>query len=40
MRAMVFHGPGDLRYEEIPIPSPEPGGLVMKVNAALTAGPT
>ena len=38
MRAMVFHGPGDLRYEEVPIPSPEPGGLVMKIDAALTCG--
>src|SRR5262245_50741772 len=35
---MVFHGPGDLRYEEIPLPSPEAGGLVMKVEAALTCG--
>src|SRR5499426_4094514 len=38
MRAMVFHGPGDLRYEDVPIPSPEPGGLVMKIDAALTCG--
>jgi L-iditol 2-dehydrogenase len=35
---MVFHGPGDLRYEDVPIPTPEPGGLVMKVEAALTCG--
>jgi L-iditol 2-dehydrogenase len=35
---MVFHGPGDLRYEQIPMPEPEPGGLVMKVEAALTCG--
>ena len=35
---MVFHGPEDLRYEEIPIPIPEPGGLVMKIEAALTCG--
>src|SRR5262245_166428 len=38
MRAVVFHGPGDLRYEEIPVPEPEPGGLVMKIEAALTCG--
>ena len=38
MRAMVFHGPGDLRFEDIPIPSPDPGGLVMRVDAALTCG--
>ena len=38
MRAMVFHGPGDLRHEEVPLPLPEAGGLVMKVEAALTCG--
>jgi L-iditol 2-dehydrogenase len=38
MRAQVFHGPGDLRFEEIPIPDPEPGGLVARVDAALTCG--
>ena len=26
MRAQVFHGPGDLRFEEVPEPSPEPMG--------------
>jgi L-iditol 2-dehydrogenase len=35
---MVFHGPGDLRYEQVPVPEPEAGGLVMKVEAALTCG--
>ncbi|MGH7315585.1 MAG: zinc-dependent alcohol dehydrogenase [Candidatus Rokuibacteriota bacterium] len=38
MRAQVFHGPGDLRFEEIPVPDPEPGGLVVRVDAALTCG--
>ena len=38
MRAQVFHGPGDLRFEEIPVPDPEPGGLVARVDAALTCG--
>lgn len=38
MRAQVFHGPGDLRFEEIPVPEPEPGGLVVRVEAALTCG--
>jgi L-iditol 2-dehydrogenase len=38
MRAQVFHGPGDLRFEEIPAPDPEPGGLVARVDAALTCG--
>ena len=38
MRAQVFYGPGDLRLEDIPVPDPEPGGLVMRVEAALTCG--
>lgn len=38
MRAQVFHGPGDLRFEDIPVPEPEPGGLVVRVEAALTCG--
>jgi L-iditol 2-dehydrogenase len=38
MRAQVFHGPGDLRLENIPVPEPEPGGLVVRVEAALTCG--
>jgi L-iditol 2-dehydrogenase len=38
MRAQVFHGPGDLRFEELPVPEPEPGGLVVRVDAALTCG--
>jgi len=38
MRAQVFHGPGDLRFEDLPMPEPEPGGLVVRVEAALTCG--
>jgi L-iditol 2-dehydrogenase len=38
MRAQVFHGPGDLRFEEMPVPEPEAGGLVVRVEAALTCG--
>lgn len=38
MRAQVFHGPGDLRFEDVPVPDPEPGGLVVRVDAALTCG--
>jgi L-iditol 2-dehydrogenase len=38
MRAQVFHGPGDLRFEDVPAPRPEPGGLVARVDAALTCG--
>ena len=38
MRAMVFHGPGDLRREDLPVPAPEHGELVMRIDAALTCG--
>jgi L-iditol 2-dehydrogenase len=38
MRAQVFYGPGDLRFEDPPVPEPEPGGLVVRVEAALTCG--
>ena len=38
MKAMVFYGPGDLRYEEIPVPAPAPGEALVKIEAALTCG--
>lgn len=38
MRAVVFHGPGDLRDEELPVPTPAPGEIVLRVEAALTCG--
>ena len=38
MRAMVFHGPGDLRAEELPVPTPDVGEVVLKIEAALTCG--
>jgi L-iditol 2-dehydrogenase len=38
MRAMVFHGPGDLRFEEVPVPEPGPGEIVLRIEAALTCG--
>ncbi|HEV8642675.1 MAG TPA: alcohol dehydrogenase catalytic domain-containing protein [Methylomirabilota bacterium] len=38
MRAVVFHGPGDLRYEDLPWPTPGPGEIVVKIDAALTCG--
>jgi len=38
MRAQVFYGPGDLRFEDIPVPEPAPGGIVVRVEAALTCG--
>src|SRR5262249_61946191 len=38
MRAQVFHGPRDLRFEEVPWPTPGPGEIVLKIDAALTRG--
>jgi L-iditol 2-dehydrogenase len=38
MRAVVFYGPGDLREEEMPVPTPGRGEIVLKVQAALTCG--
>ena len=38
MRAVVFHGPGDLRFENLPWPTPAPGELVLRIDAALTCG--
>lgn len=38
MRAQVFYGPGDLRFEDIPTPEPEAGGIVVQVEAALSCG--
>jgi L-iditol 2-dehydrogenase len=38
MRAMVFHGPGDLRFEEVPVPTPAAGEVVLRIDAALTCG--
>ena len=35
---MVFHGPGDLRREELPVPAPAPGEIVLRIDAALTCG--
>ena len=36
VRALILHGPGDLRLEEAPDPRPEPGELVVEVLAAVT----
>jgi L-iditol 2-dehydrogenase len=38
MRAVVFHGPGDLRHEDVPWPEPGPGEVVVTIAAALTCG--
>ena len=36
MRAVMLHGPGDVRVEEVPDPVPGPGELVVRVLAAVT----
>ena len=38
MKAQVFHGPGDLRFENIPVPEPGDGEIVVRIDAALTCG--
>jgi len=38
MRAVVFYGPEDLRYQEVPTPAPAPGEIVLRIEAALTCG--
>jgi L-iditol 2-dehydrogenase len=38
MRALVFHGPGDLRVEDVPEPEPDEGDVLVQVEVALTDG--
>lgn len=38
MKAAVLHGPGDVRFEEVPDPLPAPGEIVVRARAALTCG--
>jgi L-iditol 2-dehydrogenase len=38
MKAQVFYGPGDLRLEDLPVPEPGAGELVVRIEAALTCG--
>ncbi len=38
MRALRFHGPGDLRVEDVPDPAPAEGDVVLQVEVALTDG--
>ncbi len=38
MKAVIYHGPRDIRLEELPIPAPGAGEVVVKTGAALTCG--
>jgi L-iditol 2-dehydrogenase len=38
VRALLFHGPGDLRLEDVPRPEPGPGDVLVRVEVALTDG--
>jgi L-iditol 2-dehydrogenase len=38
LRALVFHGPGDVRLEDVPRPEPGPGDALVQVEVALTDG--
>ena len=38
MRAAIFHGPGDVRIEDVPVAEPGPGEVLVRVEAALTDG--
>ena len=38
MRAAVLHGKEDLRLETVPLAPPEPGGMIVRLDTALTCG--
>jgi L-iditol 2-dehydrogenase len=38
VRALRFHGPGDVRVEDVPDPEPDPGDVLVQVEVALTDG--
>ena len=38
MRALIFHGPGDVRLEEVARPEPAEGDVLVEVEVALTDG--
>ncbi len=38
MRAVVYHGAGDVRVEQMPVPGCEAGGLLVKVDACAVCG--
>jgi len=38
VRAAMFYEPGDVRIEDVPVPEPGPGGVLVRIGAALTCG--
>lgn len=38
MRAAILHGPGDVRIEDVARPEPDPGEVIVRIEAALTGG--
>jgi L-iditol 2-dehydrogenase len=38
VKALIFHGPGDVRLEDVPRPEPGPGDVLVQVEVALTDG--
>ena len=38
MNAVVYYGPGDVRYQQMPIPTCEAGGLLVEVEACAVCG--
>jgi L-iditol 2-dehydrogenase len=38
VKAQVFHGPGDLRFEDVPVAPPAAGEVTLRIEAALTCG--
>jgi L-iditol 2-dehydrogenase len=38
VRALLYYGPGDVRVEDVPVPEPGPGDVLVRVEVALTDG--
>jgi L-iditol 2-dehydrogenase len=38
VKALLFHGPGDVRVEDVPRPEPGPGDVLVQIEVALTDG--
>jgi L-iditol 2-dehydrogenase len=38
VRSLIFYGPGDVRLEDVPLPEPGPGDVLVQVEVALTDG--